>query len=59
MGKDNWHRFDILARLVVGGFMIPAGIFALTKGELLIGIIAITVGSPYIMDLVRNVRKSE
>ena len=58
MTKDNWRKLDILARLIVAGFMIPAGIFAMTEGELLVGVIAITVALPYAMQLVKDVRKS-
>ena len=56
MSKDNWRKLDILARLIVAGFMIPAGIFALTEGDLILGIVAIGLGLPYIMQLVKDQR---
>ncbi len=58
MEKDNWRRLDILARLIVVGFLIPAGVFALTEGDLILGIVALGVGLPHGMDLIRDQRES-
>ncbi len=58
MEKDNWRKLDILARLIIVGFMLPAGIFVLTEGDLILGIVALGLGLPNAIQLIKDQRKS-
>lgn len=59
MDSSNWRKLDILARLIVAGFLIPAGIYAITKGDLILGIVAIAIALPYLTDLIKDSKRSK